>query len=392
MRTDLRCQGDVELEKKLLAEPEIRRAIEASEKKPDLGARKALLATAVRVAPELSPRLDTIVHHCIDKLGVTTPIETYVYASASFNAGMLRPEKGRSFLLLTSSLLETFDDEELHFAIGHELGHHVFEHHKIPLVLDEAQTAGPLAMTMFAWSRYAEISADRAGLVCAGKLDPAARTLFKLASGLHTDVVKMSADALLSQALDIREEIRRANTANATPSNEWFATHPFSPLRLRAAKAFSDSTQFGGTRAMNDVEAEVAELMSLMEPTYLQEKSEPAELMRRLLLAGAVAVANASGGISADEKKVIDRFFGAGSADSFNAKALTADLERRTNDVKARVPKTKQIQVLRDLCLVALADGNADDAERTVLYSVAKGLEVGVDVIERTLAQPPMLD
>ncbi|MFT3840804.1 MAG: M48 family metallopeptidase [Myxococcaceae bacterium] len=392
MRTDLRCQGDVELEKKLLAEPEIRRTIEAAEKKNDLGARKALLATAVRVAPELSPRLDAILKHCVEKLGVTSPIETYVYASASFNAGMLRPEKGRVFLLITSSLLESFDDEELRFAIGHELGHHVFEHHKIPLTLDAAEAVGPLAMSLFAWSRYAEISADRAGLVCAGKLDPAARTLFKLASGLHTDVVKMSADALLSQAIDIREEIRRATNANAAPSNEWFATHPFSPLRLRAVKAFSDTKELGGERPLPDVEVEVAELMSLMEPTYLQEKSEPAELMRRLLLAGAVAVANVSGGISPEEKKVIDRFFGAGSADSFNAKALTADLERRINDVKAKVPKTKQIQVLRDLCLVALADGHADEAERSLLATIAKGLEVGGDVVERTLAAPPLLD
>jgi tellurite resistance protein len=390
--TDLRCQGDVDLEKKLLEAPEIRRVVESSATRPDGGVRKELLATSVRLSAGMAPRIASALEHCVGALGVAAQVELYVYANAAFNAHCMRPEKGRLMLLFSSSLIESFDDDELRFVMGHELGHHIFEHHRIPVNAEEAKIGGPLALTLFAWSRYAEVSADRAGLACTGRLDPAARTLFKLASGLKSDVVKMSADALLSQAKEVREEIGRAASAAATPSSEWFSTHPFSPLRLWAAKAYCDSTQFGGARAMGDVELEVTELMSLMEPTYLQEKSEPAELMRRLLLAGAVTVADASDGISDEEKAVIDRFFGKGSASGFNAKALAGDLDRRMSDVRERVPKTRQIQVLRDLCLVALADGKIDDAERTVLFRIADGLEVGRDIVERGLTQAPALD
>ncbi|MCC6337192.1 MAG: M48 family metallopeptidase [Myxococcales bacterium] len=185
-RLDLRCQSDADLEAKLLAEAEVRRAVEKLEQEPDLGARRQLLATAVRVTPAMSPRLDALVSNCREKLGIETAVEMYVYPDAAFNAGCVRPEQGRVFVLLSSALLEAFDDEELRFVVGHELGHHIFEHHRLPvwLLAGEDGAPGPLAMTLFAWSRFAEVSADRAGLVCAGGLEPVARSLFKLASGL----------------------------------------------------------------------------------------------------------------------------------------------------------------------------------------------------------------
>ena len=87
---------------------------------------------------------------------------------------------------------------------------------------------GPLALRLFAWSRYAEISADRAGILCAGEIDGVARALFRLASGLATDVVKVDAQALLSQVADMREEIASFKRKEAARRTDWFATHPFS--------------------------------------------------------------------------------------------------------------------------------------------------------------------
>lgn len=394
-RLDLRCQSDADLEKKLLADPDVRRVVDELEKKPDLGARRHLLGTSVRVTQAMSPRLDALMTACRNTLGVETPVETYVYPDANFNAACVRPEQGRVFVLLSSALLEAFDDEELRFVIGHELGHHLFQHHKLPvkLLAGEEGPPGPVAMMLFAWSRFAEVSADRAGLVCAGSLDPVGRSLFKLASGLKGGLVQMRAEDLLAQIGDMRSELERQASAEEQPRGDWFATHPFSPLRLHAAKHFSQSALFSGNGATREqLEADVSDLMSLMEPTYLSDKSEPAELMRRLLLAGGVAVASASGDIDPKERAALDKFFGAGTCDRLNVDALKKDLAKRAADVKERVPPLKRQQVVRDLCVIALADGNVAAPERAVLLELAAGAGVDALLVERTIANAVQLD
>lgn len=397
-RHDLRAQGEADLERSLLGDAALKRSIDELEKKPDLGARRQLLATSVRVTRAMSPRLDGLVEHCRAALGVDTAVETYVYPDASFNAGCVRPEHGRVFVMLSSTLFEAFDDEELRFVIGHELGHHLFGHHRIPvrlLVGDGSQVPGPVVMQLFAWSRYAEISADRAGLVCAGGLEPVARSLFKLASGLRGGLVQMKSDELIAQLGDMRSELERQTLEEQEkPRGDWFATHPFSPLRLHAARHFAQSALFGVLSGPStaQLEAEIAELMSLMEPTYLADKSEAAELMRRLLLAGGVCVAAASGDIAPKEREALEKFFGAGSCAAVNVEALKRDLPRRAGDVKAKVPLLKRQQVVRDLCVIARADGTVDTAEQAVLLDLAQHTGVDAAFVERALASNVQLD
>lgn len=397
-RMDLRAEGEAELERKLLEDAPLRRSIEDLEKRNDLGARRHLLATSVRVTRAMSPRLEALLDSCRQILGVTGEVETYVYPDPSFNAGCVRPEQGRVFVMLSSALLEAFDDEELRFVVGHELGHHLFAHHRIPVRLltgEGTQTSAALAMQLFAWSRYAEISADRAGLVCAGGLEPVARALFKVASGLRGGLVQMRSEELLSQIGDMRSELDSQSVAEAAkPRGDWFATHPFSPLRLHAARHFASSKDFVSTGSLTrpELEAAVAELMSLMEPTYLTDKSEVAELMRRLLLAAGVLVAAASGEIDPKERAALEKFFGAGSCATVNVEALRGDLPRRAREVREKVPLLKRQQVVRDLCLIARADGQVDEPERAVLLSTARELEVDAAFVERALRAEVQLD
>lgn len=391
-RLDLRCRGDRELEAKLLTDETVRATVAEHAAAKDLGARRDLLATALRMTRSLSPRLDGLIEACRARLGIETAVEAYVYPESHFNAACVKPQEGRVFVLFSSALFEAFDDEELRFVIGHELGHHLFEHHRLPLKkLLESSTLGVTATQLFAWSRYAEISADRAGMVCAGTLDAVTRSLLKLASGLKVGLANVSAAEFLGQLGDLREELERHHAQEQRP--DWFATHPFSPLRLSAAERFSRSAQFAGTGSgLEELEAGVGELMSLMEPTYLHDKTEVAELMRRLLLAGGVLVAAANGQIDTAERVALEKFFGPGSCAHPNVEALRKDLDRRVADVKARVPAMRRSQVMRDLCVVALADGLVDPSERAVLDDLARRIEVDPALIERTLASPPRLD
>ncbi|MBW2528147.1 MAG: M48 family metalloprotease [Deltaproteobacteria bacterium] len=392
----LRCDGDRNLEGKLLEEPIVERAVEQAEQEGSHGARQKLLARAVRVTPAMSPTLESVATRCRERLGLDDPLEMYVYPDSMFNAACLRSDGERVLVLLSSQLLEHFDEPELTFAVGHELGHHLFGHHRIPIgellsgQLDEVQ--GPLTLQLFAWSRYAEISADRAGMVCAGELDCVARALFKLASGLTSSVVKITAEALLSQVGDMQQELAGLNKEQSAHRTDWFATHPFSPIRLKAAVIFSESELFlpKGTpkaKSRDQLEAEVLETMTLMEPGYLIEKTDQAEALRRLLFAGGVLVADATDGISPEELNALERFFGDGAvSERLSVDAVRDDLDRRVRFVREVVPPARRAQVIRDLCLVALADGHADEAERKVIEGIARDIDVDTAIIDQTLA------
>lgn len=394
-REELQSDGDRDLAERLLKEPDVKRAIEKIDREgKEAGARRQLLGTSIRLTPEMAPDVHETLDGCRRTLGIESPIETFVYPGAEFNAAAVRPERGRLLLIVSSSLLEAFEPDELRFVAGHELGHHLFEHHRIPVanLLDGKKrvTAG-LVLRLFAWQRYAEISCDRAGVICAGGIDPAARALFKLASGLRGGRVKVRIDQFLSQVADLKEEASLMAPHDDRSRADWFSTHPFSPLRLRAADLFAKSdliTQGGTPRA--ELEAQVAELMTLMQPSYLHEKSGIAEAMRRLLFAGGVAIASASGEVKEEEIQELERLLGPGSLPAeVKPEVIRKDLPSRIEDVKKQVPPLRRAQVLRDLCVIARADGRVEPEEMQVIRDIGAAIEVDTALVHGVCAGLP---
>ena len=390
-RHDLQAEGDRDLRAQLLEEREVTKAIERlKEKGAGEGVRRQLLATATRLTAEMAPDLHAIIESCRTTLGVEGQLELFVYPHANFNAAAVRPEKGRLMLMVSSALLEGFEADELRFVAGHEVGHYLFDHHAIPTsaLLGGGSPLGPqLTLQLFAWQRYAEISADRAGLVCAGGLEPAALGLFKLASGLKGDRVRVRIDQFLAQVTDFRLEAEAQATADEPARGEWFATHPFSPLRLKAAELCAESEIMAtGGMPRNLLEARVQELMTLMNPSYLKERSDSAEAMRRLLFAGGIAVATAMGTVTPEAMTELERLLGLGSVPpGMNPEAVLADLPSRIEGVRGSVPPLRRVQVIRDLCLIARADGHMAEAELEVIRQIAAGVEVEPDVVSCAL-------
>ncbi len=396
--TDLRSRGDWDLAEKLLAEPLVRRVIERLEREEDFGpkgVRRHLLATSLRLTDKMMPDVHEIVRDCRARLGIEIPLEVYVYPDARFNAACMKPEDGRLFVMLSSGLLEAFPAGERRFVIGHELGHHLFGHHDIPIgyVLGGDEPPRPdLALRLFAWSRYAEISADRAGAFCAGDPDDVARALFRLASGLRQPLDNVRIDEFASQVDDL--QVEQETPGQGAPQADWFSTHPFSPLRLKALRLYFDS-QLASSKGfpIATLEARVQTLMALMEPSYLEEKSESAEAARRLLFAGAIAVANAADGISEAEAALFEKFFGEGSlSDTLDLDAIVESLDQRIEDANQHVPHARRIQVLRDLCVVARAEGHVSPEECEVIEGIATKLEVPLGIVNETLCGECDLD
>ena len=360
-----------------------------------MGTRRRLLGTSVRLSRFMAPDVHEMADECIEKLAMKIPHELYVYSSPQFNAACFKPEGGKLFVMFSSSLLEKFNGSELKFVIGHEFGHHVYNHHEIPIgyLLRGKQRPDPrLALDLFAWSRNAEVSADRAGAFCAGDMNGIARSLFKLASGLGDKIIRFDLDEFLKQVDEM--QVEDAEPGQGAPKEDWFSTHPFSPLRVKALQLFHQSelmTEGGSTQ--EHLEVGVQRLLSLMEPSYLEARTDTASAMRRLLFSGAIAVANADNGIGESEIRVFEKFFGKGEFnESLNIDRIIETLPDRIETANQQASSTQRMQVMRDICVMSRADGKASDVERAVMDDIADQLGISRAFICQTLAQDCELD
>ena len=395
---NLRSQHDLELFQQLLLDRDVKKVndqIAKQVEKGNLGIRRRLLSTSVRLSPSMAKALHATADECREKLALDIPLELYVFPSPTYNAACVKPEAGRLFVMFSSAILESFTEPEIRFVMGHELGHHVFGHHDIPIgyIMSGQNRPNPrLALTLTSWSRYAEFSADRAGAYCCNDLESVAHALFKLASGLSGQYAKFSVKEFLAQVDEM--QLEESQPGQGAPTEDWFMTHPFSPLRVKALKLFHDSELIlpGGIDS-NELDMGVESLMSLMEPSYLEGKTDAAEALRRLLFAAAIAVAEVNGDISDEEVAVFEEFFG---QDAFSHKLDTEQLKAEVNDrieqVNSLTSIPQRMQIVRDLCLICRADSRASAAEREFLCEIATRLEVPALFVDKTLAADTELD
>lgn len=196
--------------------------------------RRHLLGDAVLLTHELVPEVARAFAQCLRALGISEQAGgLYVQQCAEYNANVM--SDGERFdIVVNSALLRDFSIPELRFVIGHELGHVLFKHNDISLPglfgaheeMDEED-----AMLLFSWSRSAEISADRVGLVCAGGVDPAVSAMFKLSSGLTGIPVEAMRASMRHQFEQLKRHIADVDHDD---HNDRVRTHPMSPIRFRS--------------------------------------------------------------------------------------------------------------------------------------------------------------
>ena len=133
--------------------------------------------------------------------------------------------------------------------------------------------------------------------------------------------------------------------------------------------------------------------MTIMEPSYLEGRTDTAENMRRLLFAAALSVANADGKISEKEIAVFEKFFGKRAFnEDLNLERLADDLKDRIAQVNSSATVAQRMQIVRDLATVARADKKVTDAELKVLTAIAKDLEVPSNFVHQAASLEIELD
>lgn len=208
-------------------------------------------------------KIDEMVTDCCQILHVEKPV--IFVRSHPFPQAYVAEAGGKHFLVLTSGLLELYAGapEEMRFVIGHELGHFKCGHLtsrraaygilnavqtvNLAVVPDEYQTVLPTLGLgrLLSWSREAEISADRAGLLCCQDPQLAYNALLRLLSGIKADSTWVDPSAPNFDANEVIKQFRSWENEPFVDFVMYFksqsAQSPFIPERVAALKRWAES-------------------------------------------------------------------------------------------------------------------------------------------------------
>ena len=204
---------------------------------------------ALKVGPAQFPEIYEITQDCARRLGIGLPT-VFIYPDpATINAFTIATEDDSPLIVIHSALLERFTRGELRTIIGHECGH-IHNNHGIyntaAEVILNSLSAGlpiirqllsllslPLKYAILSWSRAAEITCDRAGIICADDAGDELTAKAKLLYGGAFDAGEANLEAIL----------RQYDMLRSTPVRllELSSTHPVPVRRIFAAREFINS-------------------------------------------------------------------------------------------------------------------------------------------------------
>lgn len=213
------------------------------------------MAVSVRCGPRQYPSLHNILQDCCEIMDMPVP-ELYISNNPFTNA--FAGGVQRSYITLRSSIVDALDEDGLYHLIGHELGHIKAGH---VLFMSIAQSiirimelmgrrtfglsdAAQIAMiaAFFEWSRQAEFTADRAGLLCSQDFETSASVNMMLAGGPNRLSEESNLDAFLDQArtyqnMDFLDSLGKILIFM---TYGMMTTHPFPVHRVRDLEQWHD--------------------------------------------------------------------------------------------------------------------------------------------------------
>ncbi len=231
--------------------------------------RMQYLGSAVRV----DERQFAGVHRALQDAALTLDAaevpEVYVVADPGLNAYCVG--LGKPFLVFSSGLVALFDEEELGFVVGHELGHALSGHAVYRTVLDWLLGMGRLftwvpmgalagraiIAGLSEWQRKSELSGDRAGLLACQDPAVATRALMKLAGGGDLSQLDITSFHAQGAEFDDSGDLRDSLLKLMLLENR---THPYSVVRARELRTWVESGEYTavltGTYPHRDADAD----------------------------------------------------------------------------------------------------------------------------------------
>ncbi len=259
--------------------------------------RLVFLGSAVRVDERQFSRLHRILGEVGRALDAPELPELYVVANPAFGAmtiGMNKP-----FIVLNSGVVDLLDEEEIRFVIAHELGHAMSGHAVYQTLLQRmillsgvlaAIPAGSLGLraimaALYEWSRKAELSADRAGLLATQDPATAFRVHMQLASGGHLedlDPTSFFAQGAEYDNADLRDSVLKLLLIENR-------SHPFAVVRATELRKWVDSGEYTQIlagqypRRQDDDQAKVSEAAAEAARSYTDAFKQSQDALGKLV-------------------------------------------------------------------------------------------------------------
>ncbi len=199
----------------------------------------ALKGGGVAVSPRNFQEVDALAQEAATRLNIVKP-NLFIQQSEELNAYALGFVGASSFVVLHSAIVYASEasPKELQFIIGHEFTHVKCSHVLWQTIAAKNPVIGRIpvlnvVLSFFFswWSRQAEFTADRGGLIACGDLAASQRALARLAIGRE-----------LFNRLNVEEFIKQAQDGDVTTSaNELFSSHPLLAKRILALADFAQS-------------------------------------------------------------------------------------------------------------------------------------------------------
>ena len=270
--------GDLRFKKTLDSLRPVRLAIEATGRLWKSVARAELLGTAVKVSPQQFPKIDALADQAAKALHIPRPA---VYVAPQLPGGDSGPNAHTlgtdedAYIVVNGALVDHLTEGELLFVLGHECGHIQNNHVVLTTAAYYLMNAAnrflrwivtPATVALSAWSRRAEITCDRAGLITTRNLDAAEAVLLKLALGSKKLPAELDVEAVLDQMKQTRGEGGLASSLGKL--TEILHDHPYVSKRIEALRLFADSAYYraltgeGGGLTQAEVDGKVGEVLS----------------------------------------------------------------------------------------------------------------------------------
>jgi Zn-dependent protease with chaperone function len=213
--------------------------------------RLAFQANAVRVSEKQFPAIHANYTHVLETLDSPEHYDLFVSQTPLVNAGAYGMDK--PFIVLNSGSLRLLNEDEMTYLLGHELGHimsgHVLYRTMTVLLLQLASLGFPIVgiaarailMGLLEWSRKAELSCDRAGLLAVQHPDATLNSFLKLAGGGKPEETDLN--EFLRQADEYRESGDVADIVFKV-LNLLGTTHPFHVLRAAEIRDWIEAGEY----------------------------------------------------------------------------------------------------------------------------------------------------
>lgn len=199
-----------------------------------------------KISAQLTPQLFNLFMDVKSRLQFDKEIDFYITNAPEMNAYAIASiEQDQAHIInINSAVIDSMDEEELRFIIGHEIGHLISNNARISKIIrfvfpEYSKMPLILKHKVGLWEKLSELTADRYGFIACPDFEKCISAFFKLSSGLDIEKIHLDIKKYIEVNERIIEDFKHNKLINIT-------THPINPIRIKAIELFSKSSLYKG--------------------------------------------------------------------------------------------------------------------------------------------------